>query len=139
MASVNKVILLGNLGKDPKIYKSEASGTSMALISVATSRKYKGKDGNLVEQTEWHNVTAYGRQAEIINDYMRKGSSIYLEGRLQTREFTDKQGEKRWSTSVIVENFQMIGRPGKDSAANPPPQNRTQSATAATDDEEVPF
>ena len=111
----------------------------MALISVATSRKYKGKDGNLVEQTEWHNVTAYGRQAEIINDYMRKGSSIYLEGRLQTREFTDKQGEKRWSTSVIVENFQMIGRPGKDSAANPPPQNRTQSAPAATDDEEVPF
>jgi single-strand DNA-binding protein len=106
---VNKVILVGNLGRDPEV-RALPSGQSVATFSVATNRRYKDRDGNRQEQTEWHNVVCFGRQAEIAGQYLTKGKQVYVEGRLQTRSWDDKQsGEKRYRTEVVCENFQMLG------------------------------
>jgi single-strand DNA-binding protein len=109
---VNKVILVGNLGRDPE-RRSTASGQQVATFSVATSRRWRDRDGNRQEQTEWHNVVCWGRQAEVAGEYLKKGRQIYVEGRLQTRSWDDKQtGEKKYRTEVICENFQMLGQRG---------------------------
>ena len=106
---VNKVILVGNLGRDPEV-RSTPSGQPVANFSIATSRKWKDRDGNRQEQTEWHNIVCWGRQAEVAGEYLTKGKQIYVEGRLQTRSWEDKQsGEKKYRTEVICENFQMLG------------------------------
>ena len=109
MASVNKVIIVGNLGRDPEI-RYMPSGDAIANIAVATS--YKSKDRNSGEQkelTEWHRISFFGRMAEIVGQYLKKGSSVYVEGRLQTRKYTDKDGIERYSTDIIAENMQMLG------------------------------
>ena len=109
MASVNKVIIVGNLGRDPEI-RYMPSGDAIANIAVATS--YKSKDKNTGEQkelTEWHRISFFGRLAEIVAQYLKKGSSVYVEGRLQTRKYTDKDGIERYATDVIAENMQMLG------------------------------
>ncbi|NNG24823.1 single-stranded DNA-binding protein [Telluria aromaticivorans] len=109
MASVNKVIIVGNLGRDPEI-RYMPSGDAIANIAVATS--YKSKDKNTGEQkelTEWHRISFFGRLAEIVGQYLKKGSSVYVEGRLQTRKYTDKDGIERYATDVIAENMQMLG------------------------------
>jgi single-strand DNA-binding protein len=109
MASVNKVIIVGNLGRDPEI-RYMPSGDAIANIAVATS--YKSKDRNSGEQkelTEWHRISFFGRLAEIVGQYLKKGSSVYVEGRLQTRKYTDKDGIERYATDVIAENMQMLG------------------------------
>ena len=109
MASVNKVIIVGNLGRDPEI-RYMPSGDAIANIAVATS--YKSKDRNTGEQkelTEWHRISFFGRLAEIVGQYLKKGSSVYVEGRLQTRKYTDKDGIERYATDVIAENMQMLG------------------------------
>jgi single-strand DNA-binding protein len=109
MASVNKVIIVGNLGRDPEV-RYMPSGDAIANIAVATS--YKSKDRNTGEQkelTEWHRISFFGRLAEIVAQYLKKGSSIYVEGRLQTRKYTDKDGIERYATDVIAENMQMLG------------------------------
>ena len=109
MASVNKVIIVGNLGRDPEI-RYMPSGDAIANIAVATS--YKSKDRNTGEQkelTEWHRISFFGRLAEIVAQYLKKGSSVYVEGRLQTRKYTDKDGIERYATDVIAENMQMLG------------------------------
>jgi single-strand DNA-binding protein len=106
---VNKVILVGNLGRDPEV-RSLPSGQPVASFSVATNRRFKDRDGNRQEQTEWHNVVCFGRQAEIAGQYLTKGKQVYVEGRLQTRSWDDRQsGEKRYRTEVVCENFQMLG------------------------------
>lgn len=109
MASVNKVIIVGNLGRDPEI-RYMPSGDAIANIAVATS--YKSKDRNTGEQkelTEWHRISFFGRLAEIVGQYLKKGSSVYVEGRLQTRKYTDKDGVERYATDIIAENMQMLG------------------------------
>jgi len=112
MASVNKVIIVGNLGRDPEI-RYLPSGDAIANLAVATS--FKSKDRNTGEQkelTEWHRISFFGRLAEIVGQYLKKGSSIYVEGRLQTRKYTDKDGVERYATDIIAETMQMLGTPG---------------------------
>ena len=109
MASVNKVIIVGNLGRDPEI-RYMPSGDAIANIAVATS--YKSKDKNTGEQkelTEWHRISVFGRLAEIVGQYLKKGSSVYVEGRLQTRKYTDKDGVEKYATDIIAETMQMLG------------------------------
>jgi single-strand DNA-binding protein len=109
---VNKVILVGNLGRDPQV-RSTPSGQPVADFTLATNRKWKDKNGQRQEQTEWHTIVCWGRQAEVAGQYLTKGKQIYVEGRLQTRSWDDKQsGEKRYKTEVICENFQMLGQRG---------------------------
>jgi single-strand DNA-binding protein len=106
---INKVILVGNLGRDPEV-RTTTSGQPVANFSVATSRRWKDRDGNRQEQTEWHNVVCFGRQAEIAGQYLTRGRQVYVEGRLQTRSWDDKNsGEKKYRTEVICDNFQMLG------------------------------
>jgi single-strand DNA-binding protein len=112
MASVNKVIIVGNLGRDPEI-RYMPSGDAIANIAVATS--YRSKDRNTGEQkelTEWHRISFFGRLAEIVGQYLKKGSSVYVEGRLQTRKYTDKDGIEKYATDIIAENMQMLGGRG---------------------------
>src|SRR4029079_14769160 len=109
---VNKVILIGNLGRDPEV-RSTPSGQPVASFTLATNRKWKDKNGQRQEQTEWHNVVCWGRQAEVAGQYLTKGKRIYVEGRLQTRSWEDRQsGAKRDRTEIICENFQMLGGRG---------------------------
>ncbi len=106
---LNKVLLIGNLGRDPEV-RSTPSGQPVANFTLATSRRWKDKSGQRQEQTEWHNIVVWGKQAEIAGQYLTKGKQIYLEGRLQTRSWEDRQsGEKRYRTEVVCDNFQMLG------------------------------
>lgn len=118
MASVNKVIIVGNLGRNPEI-RYMPSGDAIANIAVATSYNQKDRNtGEARELTEWHRIAFFGRLAEIVGQYLKKGSSIYVEGRLQTRKYTDKDGIERYATDIIAENMQMLGgRAGGDDGA----------------------
>ena len=109
MASVNKVIIVGNLGRDPEI-RYMPSGDAIANIAVATSYKSKDKNsGEQKEHTEWHRISFFGRLAEVVGQYLKKGSSVYVEGRLQTRKYTDKDGIERYATEIVAEQMQMLG------------------------------
>jgi single-strand DNA-binding protein len=108
MASVNKVILIGNLGRDPETRYS-ADGAAIANVSVATTRRYKDAAGQQQEETEWHRVVFFGRLAEIAGEYLRKGRPVYVEGRLKTRKWTDKDGNEKYTTEIVAENMQMLG------------------------------
>lgn len=112
MASLNKVMLIGNLGKDPEVRYTPA-GTAVASFSIATSEKFKNKSGEWEERTEWHNVVLWGRQAEVAGEYLAKGKTVYIEGRLQTRKWQDKDGRDRWTTEVVGEKMQMLGARGE--------------------------
>ena len=105
--SVNKVILIGNLGKDPEV-KYTPSGTAVAKFSLATNERYKDKSGEWQDRTEWHNLVAYQRTAEIVRDYTEKGSKIYVEGALQTRKWTDQSGVEKYSTEVVLQGFNSV-------------------------------
>jgi single-strand DNA-binding protein len=129
--SVNKVILLGNIGKDPEI-KYTPSGTAVANFSVATGERYKDKEGQWQERTEWHNIVAWDKLAEIIGQYVEKGSKLYLEGRLQTRSWDDKQsGEKKYRTEIVATDISLLGgrgegggQPGGEEYSGGQPQSR---------------
>lgn len=108
MASVNKVILIGNLGRDPETRYS-ADGAAIANVSIATTRRYKDSAGQQQEETEWHRVVFFGRLAEIAGEYLRKGRPVYVEGRLRTRKWTDKEGVEKYTTEIVAENMQMLG------------------------------
>ena len=109
---VNKVILIGNLGRDPEV-RSTPSGQTVTSFSLATNRKWRDRDGNRQEQTEWHSIVCWGRQAEVAGQYLVRGKKIYVEGRLQTTSWEDRQsGEKKYRTEVVCENFQMLGGNG---------------------------
>lgn len=109
---VNKVILVGNLGKDPQT-RSTPNGQEVATLTVATSEKYKDKAGELQERTEWHTVVVWGRQAESCGKYLTKGRQVYVEGRLATRKWTDKEGAERYSTEVVAETVKFLGGGGE--------------------------
>ena len=112
MASVNKVILVGNLGADPEV-RYLPSGDAIANIRLATTDRYKDKaSGETKEATEWHRVVFFGRLAEIVNEYLKKGSSVYVEGRLRTRKWQGQDGQERYSTEIIADQMQMLGGRG---------------------------
>lgn len=108
MASVNKVILIGNLGRDPET-KYTTGGDAVANLSIATTEAWKDKSGAKQEKTEWHRVVLFGRQAEVAGEYLKKGRSVYIEGRLQTRKYTDKEGVEKYATEIIGDRMQMLG------------------------------
>ena len=108
MASVNKVILLGNLGRDPET-RYTTGGDAVTNLNIATSEQWKDKSGEKQERTEWHRVVLFGRQAEIAGEYLKKGRSVYIEGRLQTRKYTDKDGVEKYSTEIVADRMQLIG------------------------------
>ena len=108
MASVNKVILLGNLGRDPET-RYTTGGDAVTNLNIATSEQWKDKAGEKQERTEWHRVVLFGRQAEIAGEYLKKGRSVYIEGRLQTRKYTDKDGVEKYSTEIVADRMQLIG------------------------------
>ena len=116
MASANKVILVGNLGRDPEI-RYMPSGEPVANITIATSSKYKSKTGELVEETEWHRVTFFGKLAEIAGQYLKKGRPVYVEGRIKTRKYTDKDGVEKYATDIIANEMQMLG--GREGMVEP--------------------
>lgn len=109
MASVNKVILVGNLGADPEV-RYMPSGDAVANIRLATTDRYKDKQsGEFKELTEWHRVSFFGRLAEIVNEYLKKGSSVYIEGRIRTRKYQAQDGTERYSTEIVADQMQMLG------------------------------
>jgi single-strand DNA-binding protein len=108
MASVNKVILIGNLGRDPET-RYTTGGDAVTNLRLATTETWKDKSGEKQEKTEWHTVVLFGRQAEIAGEYLKKGRSVYIEGRLQTRKYTDKEGQERYSTEVVGDRMQLLG------------------------------
>lgn len=105
---VNKVMLIGNLGRDPEIRYTQG-GTAVVNLSLATTRRYRDRDGQNQEQTDWHRVVMFARLAEIAGEYLRKGQQIYIEGRLQTRQWQDNQGQTRYTTEVVANDMQMLG------------------------------
>lgn len=140
MASVNKVILVGNLGRDPEVRYTQ-SGTPVANFTLATTDRWSDQSGERQERTEWHRIVVWGKQAEIAGEYLRKGKQIFVEGSLQTREWTDRDGNKRYTTEVKAMNFQMLGRRGEGE-----PAGRRESTAVADsgggggfEDDDIPF
>lgn len=145
MGSVNKAIVLGNLGQDPELNYT-GDGTAVCNLSIATNESYTRDDGTEVDRTEWHDVVAWGRLAEVVAEYLSKGSSLYLEGKLQTRSWEDRDGNERYSTEIKAQEVTFLG--GNDSTGGgsngPPPrgsQNTPQSGAedSAPQDEEETF
>lgn len=141
---INKVIVVGNIGKDPET-RYTASGTAITTISVATSEKWKDKQtGEQKEHTEWHRVQFFGRLAEIAGEYLHKGSQVYVEGKLKTDKYTDREGIERYSTNIVAHEMQMLG--GKPDAGDrasdrpKPAQSRsTPARSTQRDQSSVPF
>ena len=140
MASVNKVILLGNLGRDPEV-RYTAGGNAVANLSLATTEKWKDKDGNKQEKTEWHRVTLWGRQAELAGEYLSKGSSVYIEGRLETRKYTDKDGVEKYTTEVVADRMQFVSTGGEKREGGGQQQKPQERSPQKGDDfdDDLPF
>lgn len=143
MASLNKVMLIGNLGKDPEV-RYTTSGTAVASFSIATSERFKNKSGEWDERTEWHNITLWGRLAEIAGEYLAKGKTVYIEGRLQTRKWQDKEGRDRYTTEIVGEKMQMLsgkgeGRPGAGRAPADESFAPSYDEPAFNPDDDIPF
>ena len=136
MASVNKVIIVGNLGKDPES-RSFPDGSPVCNISVACTEKYKDKQGEQKEVTEWVNIVFFGKLADIAADYLKKGSSVYVEGKLKTEKYTDKNGIEKYSTKVIASSLQMLG--GKPSEDSKPSQKTDKAVNLADLESDIPF
>ncbi|HKL48487.1 MAG TPA: single-stranded DNA-binding protein [Desulfuromonadales bacterium] len=111
--SVNKVILVGNLGKDPEL-RYTPSGTAVATFPLATSERFKNREGQQQERTEWHNIVMWRGLAEIGGKYLHKGKQIYIEGKIQTRSYDDRDGNKRYMTEIVADQMQMLGRGGEE-------------------------
>lgn len=142
MASVNKVIVLGNLGKDPEI-RYTSSGSAVATLSIATVRKYKDSNDQKQEETEWHRVVLFGRLAEIAGEYVKKGHPLYVEGRLRTQKWQDKEGNDRYTTEIVGESIQLLApkssdeeRPAKPSKPSRPAPRKE---STMPEDDDIPF
>ena len=131
MSSVNKVILIGNLGKDPEV-RNLPDGGSITNFSIATTDSWKDKSGEKQEKTEWHRISTFQKLAEICGTYLKKGSQVYIEGRLQTRKWTDKDGAEKYSTEVIADKMQMLG-------AKPAGEPSQRSEKKAENFDDIPF
>lgn len=137
MASVNKVILIGNLGKDPEV-KYMTNGEAVANIALATTEVWKDKNGGKQEKTEWHRIVFYRKLAEIVGEYCKKGSPVYVEGRLETRKWTDKNGIERYTTEIIATDMKLLGGLKKDDSNRRDDQQNASSESFA-DDSDIPF
>jgi single-strand DNA-binding protein len=139
-ASVNKVILIGNLGSDPEL-RYTPSGVAVATFSVATNERWPDKDGNIQEHTEWHRVVAWRKLAETAGEYLKKGSQVYIEGKIRTRTWEDQNGVKRYQTEIIVQNMQMLGRRGETAAPEPPAEDFGDTSFEAPEgaNDDIPF
>jgi single-strand DNA-binding protein len=139
MASINKVILIGNLGRDPEV-RYTPSGTAVANFSVATTDNWTNKDGDKQSRTEWHRVVAWGRLGETCGEYLSKGSQVYIEGSIQTNEWEDKEGNKRQTTEIRAWRMQMLGSRG---SAGAPPEahsaSEPESGMEGPSDDDIPF
>lgn len=147
---VNKAILIGNLGNDPDM-RYTAGGAAVANISIATAESWRDKEtGEQQERTEWHRVVFFGRLAEIVGEYLRKGSQVYIEGRIQTRKWQDKEGQDRYTTEIVANELQMLGSKGgsanyesspQPQQSAPAPQAAASSSPAPADDfdDDIPF
>jgi single-strand DNA-binding protein len=146
MSGVTKVIIIGNLGADPTV-RYTAGGAPVANFNVATSERFNNKAGEREERTEWHRVVAFGKLAEICQQYLKKGKQVYVEGRLQTRSWEDQSGQKKYMTEIVANNMQMLGRagesgggggdyPSQDYANEPAPQG---AGSGGTEDDDLPF
>jgi len=124
MASVNKVIVLGNLGKDPEL-RHLPNGDAVCNFSLATTESWKDKDGNKQDKTEWHNVVIFRKLAEIAGEYLKKGRPVYIEGRLQTRKWQDKEGKDRYTTEIVADQMQMLGSRDEEKEVAKPTQDPT--------------
>ena len=114
---VNKVLLLGNVGKDP-VFRSTAGGMTVASFSLATAERAKDQTGNWTDKTEWHNLVAFQRTAEIVRDYVKKGTQVYIEGKIQTRSWDDKEsGQKKYRTEILVNDLQLLGGRGEGASS----------------------
>jgi len=130
MASINKVILIGNLGKDPET-RYLPSGDAVTNITVATTDTWKDKSGEKQEHTEWHRIAFFGKLAEIAGEYLKKGSPVYVEGRIRTRKWQDKEGQDRYSTEIVADRMQLLGsRGGGSESAAREPATREPAAAA---------
>lgn len=142
MAGINKVILIGNLGKDPEI-RSLDNGVKVASFSLATTESFKNKEGQKIDQTEWHNIVMWRGLAEIAEKFLKKGSQIYLEGKIRTRSWDDKEGNKRYTTEIIADTFTMLGAKREDSSspAAAPNSNHVEPTAPITPqpDDDLPF
>lgn len=161
MASINKAIIVGNLGRDPETRYTADGGTAITMLSVATTRRYRNAEGQTVSETEWHRIVLFSRLAEIAKDYLRKGSLVYVEGRIRTRRYQAKDGTDRYTTEIVGETLQLLDRRQSDQqgmddgfesaprpaarpapAPAPQPAAATSAATSAPIDqleEDVPF
>jgi len=138
MAGVNKVILLGNLGGDPEM-RYLPSGVAVASFSLATTETYT-KDGEKVTKTEWHNIVAYRRLGEICGEFLSKGKQIYIEGKIQTRSWDDKEGTKKYKTEIIADTMQMLGSKGSGGGAPSARPSSSQAPSSSSSDlDDVPF
>jgi single-strand DNA-binding protein len=126
MASVNKVILVGNLGRDPES-RFLPDGGAVCNFSIATTDKWKDKSGEQQERTEWHRIATFNKLAEICGEYLKKGSQVYIEGRLQTRKWQDKDGQERYTTEIVADRMQMLG----SRAGGSEPMGRSERPAAA--------
>lgn len=139
MASVNKVILVGNLGRDPEI-RYTTGGQPVANFTMATTERWNDPSGERKEKTEWHRIVVWGKQAEIAAEYLRKGRQVYVEGSLQTREWTDREGNKRYTTEVRAQRLQLLGRPDDRPAAAPQPAAEEVAEPAGGfSEDDIPF
>lgn len=114
---INKVILIGNLGADPEMRHTQ-NGTAVASFNIATTEKWKGKDGQMQEQTEWHRIVAWQRLAEICKEYLSKGSRVYIEGKLQTRKWQDQNGNDKYTTEIVAREMKMLTPKGSGGGSN---------------------
>jgi single-strand DNA-binding protein len=148
--SVNKAILIGRLGQDPEL-RYTAGGKAVCSFSLATSERWTGQDGQKNESTTWHNIVSWGRQAEVMKEYLTKGQQVYIEGRIDNRSYEDKEGQKKYRSEVVVQNFQFLGSRGENaggggsssgggaampsgSSSSIPPESQ-----AGHDDDDLPF
>lgn len=142
MAGVNKVILVGNLGRDPELRYTQ-SGQAVANFTLATTEQYTKREGGREERTEWHRIVAWGRLAEICGEYLSKGRQVYIEGRIQTREWEDREGEKRRTTEIVALQMQMLGRRGETVSTTDEPRSQDSSGDedfgSQDSDDDIPF
>jgi single-strand DNA-binding protein len=140
MRGVNKVILIGNLGKDPEL-RYLPSGQAVTKFSLATGSRWKDKDGQWQDRTDWHNIVAFGKTAEICNEYLKKGRQVYVEGRIQTRSYDDRDGNKKWITEIIAQSMHMLGRKGEGEGEEEIPEavEEPQAGETKSEDDDLPF
>ena len=140
MASINKVMLLGNLGRDPEL-RSTPKGNQVLNFPMATSRRWKDRETDEIHnETDWHRIVVWGRQAEVLSEYLKKGSQVHVEGRLQTRSWTDNDGGRLYSTEIVASRIQMLGRSEDRRAPEPGDEPEVSaSPTAPEGDDDIPF